>query len=76
MWSFVVNAENSALNFGGFSKDLLTTLCACFTGRPSEVDQLLGDSTKAKKILGWESKISFEDLVSEMVENDLKEIKK
>ena len=44
--------------------------------RPSEVDQLLGDSTKAKKILGWESKISFEDLVSEMVENDLKEIKK
>ena len=44
--------------------------------RPSEVEQLLGDATKAKEILGWESKISFEDLVSEMVENDLREIKK
>ena len=44
--------------------------------RPSEVEQLLGDATKAKEMLGWESKISFEDLVSEMVENDLREIKK
>ena len=40
--------------------------------RPTEVDQLLGDPTKAKKILNWETKISFEDLVSEMVESDLK----
>ncbi|MDC1356349.1 GDP-mannose 4,6-dehydratase [Pseudomonadota bacterium] len=43
--------------------------------RPAEVDQLLGDSTKAKNILGWETKISFDDLVSEMVENDLSKIK-
>ena len=40
--------------------------------RPTEVDQLLGDSSKAKKILGWETKISFEQMVSEMVESDLK----
>jgi GDPmannose 4,6-dehydratase len=43
--------------------------------RPVEVDQLLGDSTKAKNVLGWETKISFDDLVSEMVENDLSKIK-
>ena len=43
--------------------------------RPTEVDQLLGDPTKAKKILNWETKISFEDLVSEMVESDLKYFK-
>ena len=40
--------------------------------RPTEVDQLLGDPSKAKKILNWETKISFEALVSEMGESDLK----
>lgn len=40
--------------------------------RPSEVDSLIGDSSKAKKILGWEPKVSFEELVALMVENDLK----
>tara|TARA_B100001123_G_C15288542_1_gene1016564 strand:- start:169 stop:1149 length:981 start_codon:yes stop_codon:yes gene_type:complete len=39
--------------------------------RPSEVDTLLADYSKAKKILKWEPKISFDDLVSSMVENDL-----
>ena len=38
--------------------------------RPTEVDILLGDSTKAKERLGWESKISFDDLVKEMVNFD------
>ena len=42
--------------------------------RPTEVESLLGDSSKAKKILGWEPKITFEDLVKEMVEEDLKAI--
>ena len=40
--------------------------------RPSEVDTLLADYTKASKILKWKPKISFDDLVKEMVENDLK----
>ena len=44
--------------------------------RPSEVETLLGDSSKAKKELGWERKISFEDLVKEMVANDLQEAQK
>jgi GDPmannose 4,6-dehydratase len=39
--------------------------------RPSEVDILLGDPTKAKKGLGWEPKTSFEELVKEMCEADL-----
>jgi len=44
--------------------------------RPSEVESLLGDSTKAKEKLGWNPKISFEELIKEMVEFDLKEAKK
>ena len=43
--------------------------------RPAEVDTLLADCTKAKKILKWEPKISFDDLVTSMVEHDLKQIK-
>jgi len=38
--------------------------------RPTEVDSLLGDANKAKKILGWTPKISFKELVSEMVRED------
>jgi len=38
--------------------------------RPTEVETLLGDYTKAKKKLGWEPKISFKDLVKEMVNQD------
>lgn len=40
--------------------------------RPAEVDTLLGDYSKAKNTLGWTPKISFEELVAEMVESDLK----
>ncbi len=40
--------------------------------RPTEVETLLGDPTKAKEKLGWTPKISFDELVSEMVREDLK----
>jgi GDPmannose 4,6-dehydratase len=40
--------------------------------RPAEVDLLVGDPKKAKKELGWEPKVGFEELVRLMVENDLK----
>ena len=40
--------------------------------RPSEVPSLLGDSTKAIKILNWKPKVMFKDLCLMMVENDLK----
>ena len=39
--------------------------------RPTEVDLLLGDPTKAKQKFGWSAKTSFDDLVKEMVEQDL-----
>jgi len=38
--------------------------------RPTEVDNLLGDATKARHKLNWKPKISFEELVKEMVERD------
>ena len=43
--------------------------------RPAEVETLLADPAKSKKELGWEPKIKFENLVKEMVETDLKNIK-
>ena len=44
--------------------------------RPAEVESLLGDPTKAKEKLGWQIKISFKELVKEMVQYDLEEAKK
>ena len=43
--------------------------------RPTEVETLLGDASKAKQLLGWEPEISFDQLVTEMVEYDLAEAK-
>jgi GDPmannose 4,6-dehydratase len=40
--------------------------------RPTEVDNLLGDASKAKKKLGWIPKITFKELVKEMAEEDLR----
>jgi len=44
--------------------------------RPTEVETLLGDSTKAKNMLNWQPKISFQELVKEMMMVDLQEAKK
>ena len=44
--------------------------------RPTEVETLLGDPTKAMEKLGWTPKISFEELVAEMVRGDLEEAKR
>uniref|UniRef100_A0A7S2GBW7 GDP-mannose 4,6-dehydratase n=1 Tax=Florenciella parvula TaxID=236787 RepID=A0A7S2GBW7_9STRA len=40
--------------------------------RPTEVDLLIGDPAKAKKLLGWEPEITFDGLVTEMMEEDMK----
>ncbi|TLY18289.1 MAG: GDP-mannose 4,6-dehydratase [Nitrospirae bacterium] len=40
--------------------------------RPTEVDLLIGDASKAKRKLGWKPKVSFNDLITMMVESDLK----
>jgi GDPmannose 4,6-dehydratase len=44
--------------------------------RPTEVETLLGDATKAKEQLGWESKMPFDELVKIMVHTDWKKVKK
>ncbi|XP_025424215.1 GDP-mannose 4,6 dehydratase [Sipha flava] len=44
--------------------------------RPTEVELLLGDATKAKTILGWSPKVNFEQLVHDMMEADLELMKK
>lgn len=44
--------------------------------RPTEVDLLVGDASKAKEKLGWEPEYSLEELVAEMMESDLKLMKK
>lgn len=44
--------------------------------RPTEVDILIGDYSKAKKELGWEPKIKFDELVKLMVKADLEKVKK
>lgn len=44
--------------------------------RPTEVDLLIGDATKAEKILGWKAKTKFEDLVKIMIESDYQKVLK
>ncbi|MBS0286818.1 MAG: GDP-mannose 4,6-dehydratase [Proteobacteria bacterium] len=65
--------EGEAENEKGF--DAKTGLCLVAVDpryyRPTEVETLLGDATKAKEKLGWEPKISFIELVKEMVQEDL-----
>jgi GDPmannose 4,6-dehydratase len=39
--------------------------------RPTEVDLLIGDASKAKKHLGWQPKLGFEELIAMMVDADL-----
>ncbi len=44
--------------------------------RPAEVDLLLGDSSKARRILGWEPKTTFNELVKMMVDSDLESVRR
>ena len=40
--------------------------------RPAEVDLLIGDAAKAREKLGWETRVTFEEMIRMMVDNDLK----
>ena len=44
--------------------------------RPAEVELLMGDATKARRVLGWEPRYTFRDLVGEMVRADLEEVQR
>ena len=43
--------------------------------RPTEVEQLMGDSTKAKTTFGWTPKVPFDDLVKDMMKSDIELMK-
>jgi len=42
--------------------------------RPTEVELLIGDPTKAKKLLGWKAKTKFDDLVQIMIKSDMDKV--
>ncbi|WAM33652.1 GDP-mannose 4,6-dehydratase [Caldicellulosiruptor morganii] len=44
--------------------------------RPTEVDILVGDASKAREVLGWQPTVSFDELVQIMMDSDLKEVEK
>ncbi|MGD9819849.1 MAG: GDP-mannose 4,6-dehydratase, partial [Desulfomonilaceae bacterium] len=44
--------------------------------RPTEVDELLGDPSKAREVLGWQPRIGFKELVRRMVISDLRDAEK
>jgi len=73
-----ISWENKGINEKGINKD--TGKCLVEVDpryfRPAEVDTLLGDSSKAKEKLKWEPKITFSQLVKEMVNEDLKQAEK
>ncbi len=73
-----INWEGEGVNEKGINAANGKTIIAVDTRyfRPTEVDTLLGDSSKGKKKLGWKPKISFTNLVKEMVQADLEEAKK
>jgi GDPmannose 4,6-dehydratase len=53
------------------SGDTLVTIDSRYF-RPTEVDLLLGDPSKARRVLGWKHTVSFPELVSDMLASDLK----
>ena len=44
--------------------------------RPSEVDELLGDATRAREHLGWQPKVRFQELVHRMVDHDIEMVRR
>jgi GDPmannose 4,6-dehydratase len=63
------------LGIDGRSGDVLVRVDPRYF-RPTEVDLLLGDPSKARRVLGWHHKVTFPELVSEMVNSDLEVIAK
>jgi len=66
--------EGSILNDKSIGKCVLEIDPKYF--RPTEVDLLIGDPKKAKEKLGWEPEYTLSEMISEMIKNDLKIMKK
>jgi GDPmannose 4,6-dehydratase len=71
-WGYALNEEPEEINekFFSESNEILVKINPIFY-RPAEVDLLLGNPIKAETELGWKQKISFENLIKEMIINDL-----
>jgi GDPmannose 4,6-dehydratase len=74
MCGFKIKWEGSGINEVGYNEKTGQAMIYMSEKyyRPSEVDILWGDSTKARTVLGWNPKTSFHDLIKIMVENDTK----
>ena len=72
-WEFVDGSEPHNEVFKSPFAGVLVKINPKFY-RPAEVDSLLGDSTKARKELGWMPKTTFKELVNKMVQNDITEL--
>ena len=75
-WNFLgrsIRWEGEGVNEKGYDKDNGKLIVAVDSQyfRPTEVETLLGDATKAREKLGWEPKITFSEMVDEMMENDI-----
>jgi len=71
-----INWSGKGINEVGFCNDKEIIKVDKRYFRPTEVETLLGDSTKAKTKLGWAPKITFNELVSEMVREDFNTAKR
>jgi len=69
--SAVIKSESPSVNEG----DVIVSIDPRYF-RPTEVDALLGDPAKAKQKLGWTPRVSFDQLIAEMVAEDLKTAEK
>ena len=67
--AYIANCKNSKFKLE-IGKEILAVDPRYF--RPTEVDLLIGDPTKAKEVLGWEPKTTLKELVKDMMESDLK----
>ena len=72
----IIEWKGSGVDEVGYSKDSKEVLIEVDKRyfRPTEVNFLMGDSSKAYKELGWKTKTKFNDLVKEMVREDLKTV--
>jgi len=74
---FIVNVSNNELkNVDSLKVGNIIVKVDSRYFRPTEVELLLGDPTKAQKILGWKTEYNIDDLIEDMVKNDLKLMKK
>jgi GDPmannose 4,6-dehydratase len=68
--------EAKALEYGGIKVGDIIIRVGSRYFRPTEVETLLGDASKAREVLGWAPKVTFDELVQEMVVEDLKYAKR